>query len=270
MGEVEEVLLGSAGFRYRLRARFFGRFEVSDEAGAKVDLGRSAKAVAVFKCLVVRHPGRVSQDFLMDLLWPESNPKRGRWSLNSAVYTLRKALRKSLSYEGSGEFVVLERGGYRLGRDLLFSSDVEEFEKLYQNGRRFDQAGEPARAILEYERAVGLYRGDYLVEDLYEDWTMIERERLANAYVDMLGRLGDHYADAGDLQEAIEVLYQLLRKDPFHEASYRALMRCYADLGLRSRAIEQYELCERALGRLYGSSPEPETRALAESLRRGG
>ncbi len=35
-----------------------------------------------------------------------------------------------------------------------------------------------AEAVAEYEKAADLYRGDYLTEELYEEWTVIERERL--------------------------------------------------------------------------------------------
>ena len=70
-----------------------------------------------------------------------------------------------------------------------------------------------------------LYRGDYLVEDLYEDWTMIERERLSNAHMDMLGRLAEHYIEAGRHQEGIGACYRVLEKDRCHEDSYRLLMR---------------------------------------------
>ncbi len=98
---------------------------------------------------------------------------------------------------------------------------------------------------------------------------MIERERLTGAYVDILDRLAAYHARAGNLQRSIADRYLLLNKDPYHEESYRALMRCYARLGLRGRALRQYELCEQRLEHLYGIPPAPETRALHEKLRAG-
>jgi len=104
------------------------------------------------------------------------------------------------------------------------------------------------------------------VEDLYEDWTMVERERLANAYVDMLDRLAAHYMETGQLRECVRACYQVLEKDRCHEDTYRLLMRCYARLGMRGRALRQYRLCEKILGREYGTTPSPETRALYRNL----
>jgi LuxR family maltose regulon positive regulatory protein len=125
----------------------------------------------------------------------------------------------------------------------------------------------PAAAV-EYERPIDLYRGDYLIEDLYEDWTMVERERLSNAYMDMLGRLAVHYMETGQYQESIRGCYRVLEKDRCHEDSYRLLMRCYACLGLRGRAMHQYRMCKQVLGQEYGTSPSPETRTLYASLLR--
>jgi LuxR family transcriptional regulator, maltose regulon positive regulatory protein len=114
-----------------------------------------------------------------------------------------------------------------------------------------------------------VYRGDYLLEDLYEDWTMIERERLSNAYVDMLDRLTAHYLETGQLKESIEACYRTLEKDRCHEDGHRTLMRCYARLGQRGRALRQYHLCEGILGREYGTAPSPETQALRRSITAG-
>jgi len=122
--------------------------------------------------------------------------------------------------------------------------------------------GSVREAAVEYEKAVELYRGDYLIEDLYEDWTMVERERLSNAYMDMLGKLAAHYMDNGQYQESIRGCYKVLEKDRCHEDSYRLLMRCYARLGLRGRALEQYRICEKILGQEYGTAPSSETRAV--------
>ena len=165
-------------------------------------------------------------------------------------------------------YVLLEKGYYRLCPDVRISTDVEEFDAHYEEGRRLERIGRTDEAAAEYEKAMYLYRGDYLVEDLYEDWTMVERERLSNAHLDTLGRLAAHYIEAGRHQEGIRACYRVLEMDRCHEDSYRLLMRCYARLGLRGRALRQYRLCKSTLGREYGMSPSPETHALYKSLLR--
>ena len=91
---------------------------------------------------------------------------------------------------------------------------------------------------------------------------MIERERLTNAYVAMLDRLVDHYAQTGRAQEAIRACHRILEKDPCHEHSHRRLMECYVRLGLRGRALHQYQLCRRILEQTCEVAPSPETEAL--------
>ena len=246
-----------------LRARFFGHFELSCD-GEAVPLGRNGKALAILKYLLA-HQGRpVSQDHLMGWLWPESSPKKARWSLNSAVHILRKLLSSCSS--AAVNYVLLEEGYYRLFPDVGVATDVEEFDAHYERGRRLEKAGQRREAVAGYEEAVALYRDDYLLEDLYEDWTMVERERLANAYVDMLRRLAVYYLESGQHQRSIWACYRLLEKDRCHEDSYRVLMRCYVSLGLRGRALRHYRLCEEVLEQEYGTTPSSETRSLYSSL----
>jgi DNA-binding SARP family transcriptional activator len=248
-----------------LRANFFGHFEVlCDEE--PLPLGRNGKALTILKYLIANRTRPVSQDHLMGWLWPESNLKKARWSLNSAIHGLRKLLGSCPSSSDSHSHVLLEEGYYRLCASVRVTTDVEEFEGFYEEGLRLEKAGRLPEATAQFESAIELYRGDYLVEDLYEDWTMVERERLVNAYVDMLGRLGGQYMEAGRHQESIRSCYRVLEKDRCHENSHRLLMRCYARLGLRARALRQYRLCEEALAQEYGLAPSPEIRDLYVSL----
>ena len=250
--------------RSALRARFFGHFEMlcNDEV---VHLGRNGRALAILKYLLAHRVRPVSQDRLMGWLWPESSLKKARWSLNSAIHVLRKLLSDCPSLDAEN-YVLLEEGYYRLCPTVRVETDVDEFDAHYERGRCLEKAHRRQEAAAEYERAVELYRGDYLVEDLYEDWTMVERERLSNAYVDMLWRLAVHYMEAGQPQESIRACYRLLEKDRCHEDSYRLLMRCYASLGLRGRALRHYRLCEEMLEQEYGTTPSSETRSLYSSL----
>ena len=243
-----------------MKARFFGHFELfcGDEP---LHLGRNGKALTILKYLLANRARPVSQDHLMGWLWPDSSLKKARWSLNSAVHGLRKLLGDCPSL-ASVNCVLLEEGHYRLCPAVRVTTDVDEFDGRYEKGRRLERSGLMPEAVAEYEGAIGLYRGDYLVEDLYEDWTMVERERLSNAYVDMLGRLAAHYAEIGQLQECIGACYQVLEKDRCHEDSHRLLMRCYIQLGRRGGALRQYRLCERILHQDYGTAPSPETQNL--------
>ena len=249
-----------------LQVRFFGHFEMSCEGDA-IPLGRNGKALTILKYLLANRRRPVSQDHLMGWLWPESNLKKARWSLNSAIHGLRKLL-DGCSSALSTNYVTLEDGYYRLSEAVRIWTDVDELDERYEKGRRLAREGRMPAAAVEYEKAIELYRGDYLIEDLYDDWTMVERERLSNAYMDMLGRLAVHYMESGQYQESIRGCYRVLEKDLCHEDSYRLLMRCYARLGLRGRALHQYSICKQILAQEYGTSPSPETRSLYSSLLR--
>src|SRR5215217_5773506 len=250
--------------RAAMQARFFGHFELLCD-GEPVHLGRNGKALAILKYLLAHRSRPVSQDHLMGWLWPDSNLKKARWSLNSAIHGLRKLL-GSCPSSAAVTYVLLEEGYYRLSPEIQVATDVEEFDERYERGRQLERAGQAEEAAACYEEAVGLYRGDYLLEDLYEDWTMVERERLSNAHVEMLDRLAMYYFESGQLRDSVRACYEVLGKDRCHEDSHRLLMRCYVELGQRGRALRQYRLCERILGQEYGAAPSAGTRYLYQSL----
>jgi DNA-binding SARP family transcriptional activator len=189
--------------------------------------------------------------------------------LNSAVHGLRKILDGCPSSGDAVTYVLLEEGYYRLSPEVRIATNVGEFDGLYERGRGLDRANRAEAATALYEEAVGLYRGDYLIEDLYEDWTMVERERLCNACVDMLDRLAVYYLEGGRPRDSVRCCYMALEKDRCHEHSHRILMRCYARLGQRDRALRQYRLCERILSQKYNTAPSPETRNLHRSITMG-
>ena len=251
-----------------LQVYFFGQFEMLCDGNA-MQLGRNGKALAILKYLLANRRRPVSQDHLMGWLWPESSLKKARWSLNSAIHGLRKLL-DGCSSSLSTNYVTLEDGYYRLSPAVQVWTDVDEFDERYEKGRRLEREGSMPKAAAEYEGAIELYRADYLIEDLYDDWTMVERERLSNAYMDMLGRLAAHYMETGHYQESIRGCYRVLEEDRCHEDSYRMLMRCYARLGLRGRALDQYRICEKILGQEYGTSPSSETQSLYLGILKDG
>ncbi len=84
------------------------------------ELGRRRRKLALLVYLRLT-PRPVSRDLLLDLLWPEDEPERGRHSLNEALSHLRRVL---------GRDALGPRGGdVRLAPDAPLSSDVVEFDQ---------------------------------------------------------------------------------------------------------------------------------------------
>jgi DNA-binding SARP family transcriptional activator len=253
---------GTAGAPHRLRARFLGCFEVlCDET--TLPLCRNAKATAILKYLLTHRGRPVSRDHLMNWLWPESNLKKARSSLNSAIHDLRKLL-SSCSSPALLNYILLEEGYYRISPTVHVATDVEEFDDSYDQGRRLEREGRMEEAATQYKRAVEFYKGDYLIEDIHQDWTMVERERLSNAYVDMLGRLAAHYLESGELRESVRACYRVLETDHCHENSHRVLVECFVRMGFYGRALRQYQLFRQLLRSNYAAEPSPQTRASFE------
>jgi len=160
---------------------------------------------------------------------------------------------------------LLEEGYYRLCPTVRVVTDVEEFDRRYEQGCRLEKINRIEGAA-EYERAIELYRGEYLLEHLYEDWTMIERERLSNAYLDMLERLAVYYKQTEQFRESIRISYRILEKDRCHEQCHLLLTEAYALLGSYGRALHQYRLFKGVLKRNHGTEPSVETEGRFEKV----
>jgi len=108
------------------------------------------------------------------------------------------------------------------------------------------------------ERALSLYRGDYL-PGIYADWSALERERLRTRYLVALETLAQLYSTGRNLRRAVELYHRVLGLDPYREAVHRDVMRCYQRLGDRAAAIRQYQTCVEVLREDLGLSPARET-----------
>jgi len=61
---------------------------------------------------------------------------------------------------------------------------------ITKKGVALEKASRVSEAVAEYEKAARLYRDDYPIEDLYEDWTAVERQRLTDAYYRLITQVG--------------------------------------------------------------------------------
>ena len=224
----------------------------------------SARCRSLFGYLLTHREPWPPRELLMELFWPESSPEASRNSLNVAIHGLRRALRTATVLP-----VVLHSGGaYQIHPDLSLWLDIEEFESRLERGRRHEQAGNAGRATQEYESADGLYRGDFLAEDLYQEWAARTRERLRLAHLDALSRLSHLHFGNGQYAACASLCQRIIERDPCREDAHRRLMRSYSRQGQPHLALMQYRACVRALAEELGVEADPATATLYDQIRR--
>ncbi|MDO0936314.1 BTAD domain-containing putative transcriptional regulator [Streptomyces sp. DG2A-72] len=219
---------------------------------ALVDLGH-ARQRQVLAALLVDVGRAVPADALMERVWGERVPQRGRVTLYGYLSRLRQAL--------SGAEITREQGGYRLAVDAE-AVDLHWFRRLSSQAREADT---DERAVALWQEALGLWRGDAFV-GLDTAWfnaqrARLEAERLAAQLelVEARLRLGQHAQILAECSTRAEVF-------PLDERVAGQLMLALYRSGRQAEALRHYDVIRRRLGDELGCDPGLALRQLHQQI----
>lgn len=258
-----------------LKIFLLGQFEVlQNNLDLSHKLWQSRQLRGILKILVAARGKPVSCSQILDIIWPNEDQKTAQQHL----YVRISQLRKILKYEKHDELIQKVSGGYQFGpnnnHEFILNHerywiDVDEFEHLADQGRHELEQNQLQQALESFEKARDLYRGDYLVEDIYEDWTMGERERLRDRYLILITELAETFALLGLYRRAINACRQVLTIEPCREAIYVRLMLYYYYAGEKGKALQIYDQCHQVMTTELGVEPDISTKQLVEQIRSG-
>jgi DNA-binding SARP family transcriptional activator len=239
----------------------------------EICLGSSKKGRAVFRYLVTQSERRAGKDVLLELFWPGEDPDVASHKLHIAISTLRRALQRGLADETReappfAEAILYQDDCYGLHPALGVRLDVDAFVAHVWAGEQWERQGRTAEAVVEYQLAADLYRGDFLTEDLYADWAIAPRARLEEMYLTLLGRLATAYLADARYTDCVSCCRRILLRDSYREDAYRLIMRCYSRMGQRNRALREFSACTEVLKRELGVQPMRETLELRDRIAR--
>ena len=224
----------------------------------------SSRGLSLLKYLLLHHERNNTRDILMDTFWPDAGSVTARNSLNVAMHSLRKSLHDVVPYP----MIKFEDGTYGLESNLQIWLDVDEFQKCVKAGQQYEARDKLAEAVAEHETAVSLYQGDLLEQNPYEEWTVLERERLRIIYLETLDRLSQIYFSQDRYTACRTVCQLILVRDRCREDAHCLLMRCYSRQGQNNLALRQYQICVEALLGELQVEPASETTQLYNRIRR--
>src|SRR5574337_1253508 len=161
-----------------LRVCQFGRFEVwhgSEPIPAKAWSRR--KTLQLFKVLLQQRGQVFSQDQLIEALFPDFDPESSTVNLRGRISDLRHALEPQLGKRSDSRYVLtVEGGSYTFSKEAPCWVDTEAFTGHLKKAQECHETSLWELALEHYQAAVELYRGDYLSEDPYEEWTLQARQ----------------------------------------------------------------------------------------------
>lgn len=246
-----------------LRITLFGNITVNHEC-AQARLRTSQILARLLAFLLLHHRRGHRREVLAGLFWGDRPESQARRCLNTTLWRLRSILEP----EGvrPGTYLLADRIG-EIG--FNWSSDhwldTVAFEETANRVLYRATAEMTPVEVTDLGAALDLCKGE-LLEGIYDDWALQERERLRNLYLRAMRRLMRYHRQDGDLFRSLACGQRILACDPLREDVHRELMRLYRDSGQRALAMRQYELCRQQLADEMGIEPMPETQFLYASL----
>jgi DNA-binding SARP family transcriptional activator len=216
-------------------------------AGHPVQVALSCQRLLVYLAL---HQRPLLRIHVAGALWPSTTDNRAAASLRSAVWRLRQ-LRLPLVQATASHLV--------LSDEVVV--DVREYEARI---KRLLTGVLPDPAALEEAWPSG-----ELLPDWYDDWVIVERERLRQIGLHVLEAVCQRLVDEGRFAQAINAGLAAVAAEPLRESAHRVLVRAYLAEGNPCEALRQYDTYQQLLGECLGLQPSGSLEDLVRPLRRG-
>src|SRR5262245_54657213 len=244
-----------------LHIQLLGGFRLTAD-DAPITTLDSARLQALLAYLLLHRDTPHARTHLAFQLWPDTTEAQAHANLRTLLHRLRQAL------PDADQFLHIDARIVQWRCEAPYTLDVADVERALAEAEAAERAGDHSVLRRAFEQATAPYQGD-LLPALYDDWVLLERERLRQAFLARLEQLVLLLEQQQDYSLAIGYAQRLLRHDPLHEVSYQHLMRLHAASGDRASAVRVYHTCTTILERELAVEPSPATCSIYEQLLRG-
>jgi DNA-binding SARP family transcriptional activator len=242
----------------RLRISLLGGLKLSYGRGRTVDLAASCRPILGY--LLLQRRREVSRQELAGTLWTDVDDHSAHRCLSTALWRLKQTagLRHDLVQSRSPDSIAF-------ARHVLGWLDIVAFEYRIRPCLDISPSDLDARAVHRLGLALDLYQGD-LLPDIQEQWVLVERQHFQTLHREGLYQLTCAHFAARRWSHVLLYGHRLSVLEPLREDVHRLLMCCYAEMGNRAKAIEQYRICQEELSSELGVKPMAETQALCREI----
>jgi DNA-binding SARP family transcriptional activator len=224
--------------------RLLNAFDLTFD-GESIPLPLPAQRVLAFLALSDRP---VQRSALAGRLWSDGTEPHALGSLRSALWCVRRR-----------DLAVVATSNGRL--ELLPQVAVDVRALLSWSRRQLE--GDTTDPVDDTNH---ISSPGELLPDWYDDWVILERERLREIRVRALEALCNRLTRAAAYARASEAACAAIRDDPLRESAHRCLVRVHLAEGNTAEAIRSYRLFKKLLLDGIGLEPSDQMRTLVAGV----
>ena len=234
-----------------LQIRLLGQFDVRLDGKRILIPSRAGQSLLAYLALTAGTPHR--REKLGGILWPDFSDDNARKNLRHELWRIRKAIAPqqptTVAYLLAEEFTIA------FNREADYWLDAAQMER-------------PELDLGSLISNLSLYQGE-LLPGFYEDWIVLERERIRRIFDTKMEQLLGQLIAAERWTAVQEQAERWLSLGNTLEPAYRALMLAYGSSGDMAKVSSIYQRCIDELNEQFGLEPSAETRALYDGLLKG-
>lgn len=232
-----------------------GKLSVYGPAGEHPAKWRTSKAEELFAFMLHNLEREIPKWKICEALWPECDIEKVDVYLHTTLYKMKKVL-TAAKIEYDIKFI---NGCYRMSLPQTFI-DVIEFDSIASSNINIEEA-----AIDKCERALSLYKGDYLEDNDYL-WSLSKKEEYSKAYFRLATSVAKYYMRRNDYSAAEKILQNILERFPLSEAAHELFLKLYFAKKDRAAFVTHYNTVKELFKTELGIEPSSSLQALYSSI----
>ncbi len=213
--------------------------------------------------LMLNRQGPFHRERLAAVFWEDYPSQTARKYFRNALWRLRTLLQSAGAVPD--DYLLVSDDSLAFINTSPYWLDVQEFEAALDQTQALSGSELSPRQAETIAAALGLYRGD-LLEDVYEDWCLYDRERLRLLYLAQLNKLMTFHAAQRAYELSLQYGEQILSQDNTRENIHRQMIWLYWQMGDRPSALAQYKRCAQILREELNIQPMEATRQLYQRV----
>jgi DNA-binding SARP family transcriptional activator len=234
-----------------LHIRLLGQFDVRLDGKRVLIPSRAGQSLFAYLALTTGTAHR--REKLAGTFWPDTSDDHARKNLRQELWRIRKAI--SAHQSNAQEYLLADEFTLAFNHTIEYWLDVTQIEK-------------PDTDLQSLTANLSLYRGE-LLPGFYDDWIVLERERIQSLFDTKLEHLLGQLIASERWSAVQEQAERWLALGTAHEPAYRALMLAHGARGDMAKVSSIYQRCIDELDAQFGLDPAAETRALYDGLLKG-